>query len=200
MDWPFLVKGPAGVFGPTTAKPVGELLKPYRTTRQKEGREGTTWPMSADTPVGPAILLNTIGKGRVLTFTYSPDYATASEHHIVEARKLLANAVRYLHPSSRVEILAPVNVEAVVTDDPSTRTLRVHLIAYNSPPQTTPASNRPYVLPALLEDTPMYRATIKTAEPIKRAKAFNHSTKIARESRRLQLTVEDIHEVISLRY
>ena len=78
--------------------------------------------------------------------------------------------------------------------------LRVHLVAYNSPPQTTPAERRPYVLPALLEDTPMYRATIKTAEPIKRATAFNHSTRIAREGRRLQLTVEDIHEVISLQY
>jgi len=200
MDWPFLVKGPAGVFEPTTAKPVGELLKPYRTTRQTEGREGTTWPMSADTPVGPAILLNTIGKGRVLTFTCSPDYATASEHHIVEDRKLLANAVRLLHPSPRIEIVAPVNVEAVVTDDPATRTLRVHLVAYNSPPQTTPAERRPYVLPALLEDTPMYRATIKTAEPIKRATAFNPSTRIAREKRRVQITVEDIHEVISLHY
>ena len=200
MDWPFLVKGPAGTFEPTTAAPVGELLKPYRTTRQKEGREGTTWPMSAEAPVGPAILLNTIGKGRVLTFTCSPDYATASEHHIAEDRKLLANAVRYLHPSPRVQIVAPVNVEAVVTDDPSSRTLRVHLVAYNSPPQTTPAERRPYVLPALLEDTPMYRATIKTAEPIKRATAFNHSTRITREGRRVQLTVEDIHEVISLQY
>ena len=200
MDWPFLVKGPAGVFEPVTATPVGELLKPYRTTRQQQGKEETPWPMSPETPVGPALLLNTIGKGRVLTFTCSPDYATASEHHIPEARKLLANAVHYLHPSPRVEIVAPVNVEAVVTDDPSTRTLRIHLVAYNSPPQTTPAERRPYVLPALLEDTPMYRATINTAEPIKRATAFNHSTKIARASHRLQLTVEDIHEVVSLQY
>ncbi len=200
LDWPFLVKGPASIFEPTTAVPVGELLKPYRTTRQQQGREGTSWPMSPETPVGPAILLNTIGKGRVLTFTCSPDYATASEHHIPEARKLLANAVRLLHPSPRVEVTAPVNVEAVVTDDPSTRTMRVHLVAYNSPPQTIPADRRPYVLPALLEDTPIYRTTIRTANPIKRATAFNPSTKIARSSHRLQLTVEDIHEVISLQY
>jgi hypothetical protein len=88
----------------------------------------------------------------------------------------------------------------VVTDDPSSRTLRVHLMAYNSPPQTTPAERRPYVLPAVLEDMPMYRATIKTAESIKRAKAFNRSTRISRKGRSLKLTVEDIHEVISLQY
>jgi hypothetical protein len=52
-DWPFLVKGPAGVFAPTRAQPFGELLKPHRTTRQLEGREGAGWPMSADAPVGP---------------------------------------------------------------------------------------------------------------------------------------------------
>jgi hypothetical protein len=56
------------------------------------------------------------------------------------------------------------------------------------------------VLPALLEDTPMYRAMIKTAAPIKRATAFNHSTRIDRGTQCLQLTVEDIHEVISVKY
>jgi hypothetical protein len=197
---PFLVKGPAGVFEPTTATPAGQLLKPYRTTRQIEGKEGTSWPMSPEAPVGPALLLNTPGKGRVLTFACSPDYATASEHHIPEARRLLVCAVRLLHPSPRVEIAAPVNVEAVVTDDPSRRTLRVHLLAYHSPPQTTPLERRPYVLPALLEDAPIYRATIRTAQPIKRATAFNQSTCITRQGGRIQVVAEAIHEVIALRY
>jgi len=196
----FLVKGPAGVFEPITATPAGQLLKPYRTTRQSEGKEGTSWPMSAEAPVGPALLLNTVGKGRVLTFAGSPDYATASERHIPEARRLLASAVRLLHPSPRIEIAAPVNVEAVVTDDPSERTLRVHLLAYHSPPQTTPLERRPYVLPALLEDAPIYRATIKTAQPVKRATAFNQTTRITHRGRQVQVVVEDIHEVIALTY
>jgi hypothetical protein len=42
--------------------------------------------MSADKIVGPAIFVNHLGKGKVLTFVSSPEYATASEHHIVEAR------------------------------------------------------------------------------------------------------------------
>jgi hypothetical protein len=196
----FLVTGPAGVFEPTTATALGQLLQPYRTTRQMEGKEGTSWPMSPEAPVGPAILLNASGKGRVLTFTCSPDYATAGEHHLAEARHLLVGAVRLLHPSPRIEIAAPVNVEAVVTDDPSHRTLRVHLLAYNSPPQTTAPERRPYVLPVLLEDVPIYRATIRTAEAIKRATAFNKSTRITRAGERIQVAVEDIHEVIALRY
>ena len=138
LDWPFLVKGPAVIYEATSAAPVGELMKPYRTVRQQQGKEGTEWPMSAEAAVGPAILVNHLGKGTVLTFAGSPDSATASEHHIVETRKLLRKAVRFLNPTPRIEITAPANVEAVVTDDPATRTLRVRFIAYNSPPQTMP--------------------------------------------------------------
>lgn len=199
-QWPFLVKGPAAVLEPTSAQPIGELLQPFRTTRQREGRAGTDWPMSADSPVGPAILLNRIGKGKVLTFACSPDCATASEHHIVEGRRLLVNAVRFLHPNPRVRITAPTTVEAIVTDDPAQRTLRIHLLGYNAPPQTTPPKNRPHILPGLIEDTPMYRAIVELDEPIKRATATNKSTKLTRHGRRLEATINDIHDVLIVNY
>lgn len=198
--WPFLVKGPAAVLEATSAQPVGELLQPFRTTRQREGKEGTDWPMSPDAPVGPAILLNKIGKGKVLTFACSPDYATASEHHIVEARRLLVNAVRFLHPNPRVRITAPTTVEAIVTDDPAQRMLRIHLLGYNSPPQTTPPKDRPHILPGLIEDAPMYQAVVELAEPIKRAMATNKSTQLTRHGRRLEVTVNDVHEIVVISY
>ncbi len=156
--------------------------------------------MSADSTVGPAILLNKIGKGKVLTFACSPDYATASEHHIVEVRALLANAVRFLNPNPRIRIAAPTTVEAIVTDDQAKRTLRVHLLGYNSPPQTTPPKDRPYILPGLIEDAPLYRATIEFAERIKRAKATDKSTKLMRHGHRLEVTVNDIHEIVIVNY
>jgi hypothetical protein len=199
-DWPFLVKGPAAVFEPTSATPIGELLQPYRTTRQRQGKEGTDWPMSADSPVGPAVLVNQIGKGRVVTFACSPDYATASEHHIVEARRLLANAVRLLNPNPRIRVSAPTTVQAVITNEPSKRTLRIHLLAYNSPPQTTPPKNRPYILPGLIEDLPVYRATLEFAEPVKRISALNESTNLRRRGRRVYVTVNDVHEVLVVTY
>ena len=200
MDWPFLVKGPAVIYEATSAKPVGELMKPYRTVRQQLGKEGTSWPMSAETTVGPAILINQLGKGSVLTFAGSPDFSTASEHHIVETRRLLRTAIRFLNPQPRVQITAPVTVETVVTDDPATRTLRVHFIAYNAPPQTTPAQNRPYVLPALIEDAPMYRATIKLHECPQRAEAWNRSTQLQCHTNCVDLIISGIHEVVILRY
>ena len=199
-DWPFLVKGPAAVLEATAARPIGELMQPYRTTRQSQGTEGTDWPMSADSPVGPAILLNEVGRGKVLTFACSPDYATASEHHIIEARRLLVNAVRFLNPNPRLRVTAPTTVQTVVTDEPAGRTLRIHLLGYNSPPQTTPPRDRPHILPGLIEDAPMYRVAIEFAEPIKGVVAFNKSTDLTWHGRRLEATISDIHDLLIVRY
>ncbi len=199
-DWPFLVEGPATAYEPTTARGIGQLLRPHRTVRQQQGREGTSSPMSADTPAGPAVLVNRVGEGTVLTLAASPDFATASEHAIVEARRLLRNAIRRLHPKPQVRITAPANVEVVVTDDPDSKTLRVHLIAYNATPQTTPAKNRPFVLPGLVEDTPIFRVAVDLEVDLQGVAALNPRTTLVSQERRVEATVEDIHEVLLLKY
>ena len=199
-DWPFLVKGFAAKYEAETAIPYGQLIKPYRTIRQQEGKEGTDWPMSADEAVGPALLLNSVGKGTVLTLAVSPGYAAFSDHHIVEARKLLVNAVRFLQPSPRVRIDAPATVQTVVSDDPDERILRVHLLGYNAPPQTTPAQNRPYVLPALMEEGPLYRFEVICTEKITNASALNPTTSLTVDAATVKGTVNDVHEVIVIRY
>jgi hypothetical protein len=200
VDWSFLVKGPATIYAATSAQTFGQLLTPHRTTRQIEGKEGTDWPMSAGDVVGPAILLNSVGKGRVLTFAGSPDYAIASEHHLVETRRLLAQAVRFLNPKPRIQIKAPANVQVVVSDDPKEKLLRVHLFAYISPPQSTPAINRPFVLPVPIEDDPIYRTSIELDAPVKDVKAWNPSTSMKIESAKIEATIENIHEILLIRY
>jgi hypothetical protein len=200
LNWPFLVRGPAAVFEPTTATPIGELLRPHRTALHAQNRYNEDWPLSADAPVGPAVLLNRVGQGQVLTIAASPDWSTASDHHIVEARRLLANAVRLLNPKPRLRITAPATVETIVTDDPATRTLRIHLLGYNAPPQTTPAKERPYVLPGLIEDAPIYRVEVAARDPLKGAKALRRDTKLQRQGRSVTATVNDIHETLLLRY
>lgn len=197
---PFLVRGPATLYEPTTATPIGDLMDSHRASLIHPSGYNADWPLSARQVVGPAVLVHRMGQGVVLTFAGSPDFATASEHSIVEARKLLANGVRLLNPDSRVRVTAPANVEAVVTDDPSTRTLRVHLIAYNATPQTTPPKDRPYVMPGLIEDAPIYRASIEMRDGLKSAKALHRSTRLKKHHRRVELLVEDVHEIIQCRY
>lgn len=198
-DWPFLVRGPATVYQPTRAKPYGQLFEPHRTKRQRQGKMGTEWPMSPDSPVGPAVLIHHLGEGTVVTCAASPDFATASEHALVENRMLFRNLFRVLRPDARVVIDAPAAVEAVVTDDRESRTLRVHLLAYNPTPRTTPQRNRPYVLPGLIEDQPMYRVTL-SAPGVRSASALNATTTVKLSEEKVEAIVEDIHEVILLRY
>jgi hypothetical protein len=199
-DWPFLVKGPATRYQTTTAKPVGGLYKPFRTLRQQRGEEGTEWPMSAEQVVGPAILLHDVDQGRVLTIAASPDSATASEHAIVEARKLLANCIRLLNPTPRVRITAPSHVEAVVTDDAQNRVLRIHLLGYQPTPRTTPASNRPYVVPGLIEAEPMYRVRVALADTVHHVSSLDNRTMIRTVDGSIEAVVENIHEVLVIRY
>ncbi len=197
---PFLVRGPATVYEPWGAMPIGDLIQPQRTRLHEEHRYPEDWPLSPDTVVGPAILLNQLGRGRVLTMATSPDWATASDHHTVEARKLLANAVHLLHPKPRVQIVAPATVEAVVTDDPRNRTLRVHLLNYNAPPQTTPPKNRPYLLPGLIEDPLLFRATLHFSERVNEVRTFNTSTRLKQRGHQVEVLVEDLHDVIQCHY
>jgi hypothetical protein len=199
-DWPFLVSGPATVYEPTTATALGELLEPHRTTRQLQGRMHTDSPMSPDKVVGPAVLVNRYGQGTVVTCAASPDYAAASEHALVEDRILLRNLVRVLQPRRRVEVEAPANVEVVVTDDPAARTWRVHCLGYNPTPRTTPRRNRPYVLPGMIEDKPLYRVTVTTTEQVTRVETCQPGTEFHVTGSQIQATIEDIHEILILHY
>ena len=198
-DRSFLVKGPATVYRTTKAQAIGQLLAPERTTRQKQGKEGTDWPMSAGEVVGPAILINPLGKGQVITFGGSPDYATASEHHIVEARQLLSQAVRFADPVPRVRITAPSNVQSVVTEDRESKLLRVHLLGYNAAPQATPAKGRPHVLPALMEQPPIYRAVLNLADIPVAVEVLGPDTVLDWDERQISLTVNQVHEIVVIR-
>jgi hypothetical protein len=202
-DWPIFVKGPAVVYQPTDAIPFGSLMKPFRTTRQQEGKEGAdgmNWPMSADSVIGPAGLYRPLGKGKIMTLSCSPDYATASEHATMEARRLLINAIDVLNPKPKLRITAPISVESVITDDSEHRLLRIHLLGYNSPPQTTPATNRPFVLPAPMEDPPIFRVVVQSDQNIEKVQTLDPKTRVDIQKREITATIENVHEVLIIQY
>ncbi len=88
----------------------------------------------------------------------------------------------------------------MITDDAERRILRVHLIGYVSPPACTPANNRPYVIPPLVEDPPMYEAEITLRRPIKAVRSFDPKTSLRLEKGLVAATIRDIHEVIAIEY
>jgi hypothetical protein len=56
------------------------------------------------------------------------------------------------------------------------------------------------VLPALIEEAPLYRVRIQLDRPIKRAMAWNKTTVLKRQGAALSATVDDIHEILTLQY
>ena len=197
-DWPFLVYGPASVFELTTAQGYGHLYRPHRTLKQRIGEGNFSLPMSSDEVIGPAMLINNYGKGKVVYLPCSPDAALASEYRTVEPRLLLRNLIRYLQPNPEIDIAAPSYVESVVTHDPSDLVWRIHLVGYVSPPACT-GPGRPhanFVLPSLIEDLPMYQVRINFNRPILGVQTLNSDTEIRWSDNEIILTVKDIHETV----
>ncbi|HOT51343.1 MAG TPA: hypothetical protein PLI07_10195 [Candidatus Hydrogenedentes bacterium] len=112
---------------------------------------------------------------------------------------MLRNVIRYLHPEHVVEVSAPQNVESVIMEDANNEALYVHLIGYQSPPQCTPSKDRPYVLPSLIEDAPMYAARIIVRRPFTRAQALDPRTQVHADGNIVHLVVNDIHEVLVIK-
>jgi hypothetical protein len=196
--WPFLVQGKAVVYEPVTAKDYGELLPPHRTVMQRKGKEATHFPMSADTAnsSGPAILVNQVGRGKVVTLACSPGEAATSEFHITEARQLLPNAVRYLLPEPMISVTAPSFVESVVTREGDT--IRVHFIARIEPSAATPITGRPAVLPTMMEDTPLFRVHIHSRDQPSRVTAIDSKTSMRVNGYEVTALIENVHEVLLL--
>ena len=105
-----------------------------------------------------------------------------------------------LQRESQVTVDAPSNIEAVVTDDRAARKLRIHFLAYNPTPRSTASKNRPYILPGLIEDVPMFRVKVATAIKVIDAKALNPNTRVRITDQHIEATIEDIHDVLVINY
>ena len=201
-DWPFLVHGQATAYEMTTATPYGRLYRPHRTSGQRAGDQAYHLPLSPDVPIGPAILVNAVGKGTVATVCASPGVAFAGEYRNVEPRLLIRNLIRLLHPEPEVAIDAPTFVESVVTEDAAARLLRVHLIGCITPPQNTgpgrPHSNR--VLPSMMEDTPLYRVRVRLRREFRAVQALGPDTVVTRIAGGVEAVVSGIHEALVFSY
>ena len=95
---------------------------------------------------------------------------------------------------------APAFVEVVAIDDPASRQYHVHLIAYAPAPTSTPPKNRPYILPGVIEDPPMYRARIHLEDRPRNVRAWNKDARIEVNGDTVELQANDIHELVTIEY
>ena len=78
------------------------------------------------------------------------------------------------------------------------KSIYVHFLGYQSPPQCTPAQNRPFVLPALIEDAPMFAAQVTVRRPFTKVTALNPKTTVKVDGQTINLVINDIHEVVTV--
>ena len=64
------------------------------------------------------------------------------------------------------------------------------LLAYNPTPRSTPRENRPYILPGMIEDLPIFRVTVVADRPVQAVEALNPNTELRKEGNTVQATIE----------
>ncbi len=195
-DWPHLAYGPAVAYVPRDAQAFGSLRKGIRTTRMLAGLESTDFPYPAGESAGPAVLVRSLGKGRVITLAVSPGYASGSEYRAPEPRLLLAAVVRAARGKFPVEVAAPSCVESCVVRMAPDR-FRVHMVGYAAPPAGTDP-RRPWILPEMMTDPPRFRARITTDRPVQSFSASRPGTRVEQTAEGLQVEAEDVFESVEI--
>jgi hypothetical protein len=192
-DWDMLTYAPVAAFEPTTAQAFGELRIAHRSLDNPWSRH-----MSADKAIGPAVLLNTHGKGKVIYAPCSPDAAFIGDYRMPEHRHFIRNLIRYLNPKPEVLITAPANVEVVVTQDARRKRLLIHLLCFSGPATATAAAfpQGKRVLPTLMEEPMRYEAEVKVNRPFTRVTAVGRDTRIVRKGDEVRMETSGIHEVL----
>uniref|UniRef100_UPI001C4E10C9 beta-galactosidase trimerization domain-containing protein n=1 Tax=Candidatus Entotheonella palauensis TaxID=93172 RepID=UPI001C4E10C9 len=196
-DWPFLTWGPLAIFEPTSAQAFGELMSAHRADAADN-----LWRqlMSPSEVIGPAVLINQFGAGKVVYVPCSPDAAWVGNYRVPEHRNLIRNLVRYLHPTPVVQVDAPRTVEIVVTQDEKRRRLLVHFIGFNGPASSAAVAFQEgrRVLPPLMEEPPRYVATVTVRQPFVRVEMINAKAQVAPAGNNIVLEIADIHEVLAI--
>jgi hypothetical protein len=193
--WPILVYGPVAAYDSDGADAFGQLLTAYRSEDNPWSRH-----MSPNRPFGPAIFVNSAGKGRTVLAPCAVDAAFIGRYRVPEHRNLLRNIVRLLNPSPAVRVSAPANVECVVTQDRSTTSLLVHFLSFSAPATAaTPVfTSGRTVLPPCMEEPSWYEATLITNSTPASAAALSPATKLNVVGNRISLFTRAIHEVVRI--
>lgn len=192
-DWPMLTYGPLAVFEPEGAQTFGELMVAHRSKDNQWSRH-----MSPDKVVGPAVLINTFGKGKVVYVPCALDVAYVGNYRMPEHRLLIRNMIRFLNPDPVIKVKAPLNVEVVITHDQNNNRLLVHLLCFSAPPTTSSAAfpNGRLILPPVMEEPMQYKANIFINKPFSNVSADNKETKIIIKGSEVQIETSSIHEVM----
>jgi hypothetical protein len=145
-----------------------------------------------------AIYINEYGQGKCIYVPFGLDRSYADIHELPEHRQLIGNLVRCLAEPPWLEVDAPLNAEAVLTH--SGPQLRLHLTMFHPLRQavTLPTLNQPIRPSSRMEEPALYRARIRMQGPFRSVSKWRASSELAVDGQQIELTCEDVHEVITI--
>jgi len=153
--------------------------------------------------VGPAIVLNEYGKGKIAFVPFKLEASYASNSMVGEQRILIRNLVRELTPKPVIEVEAPLNLEAVVTRDEKGGRFLVHLIGFNATKQALTGRTSDLGNPEgglrpdlMMEEPLLYEAKIRVHQDFKEVKVWNRNTQLDIEDNVIQILCREIHETV----
>ncbi len=145
--------------------------------------------------VGKALATHTFGKGKVAYFPVPLDGQYSTPRGLPDHRNLLRNALDYLHPKRETDIDAPVNVESMVMRR-GKREYIVHLVAMWPRKNVKTYWRAPAPTTEVMEEPARYRATIRSATPVRHARALSRDTSIRLEGHFVKVETGQVHEAI----
>jgi len=146
--------------------------------------------------IGPSIVTNRYGKGRVVYIPFDLTLTYGGLDSQPEQRLLLKAVVESMLGERSIVVEAPTTVEAVIKWDKKNSRYIVHLIGYNAARHQNPGNfsrNEP-----IMYEPPMYRAKITVRQPIKEIKSLRESTNAQVNGKEVSLVIESVHEALQI--
>jgi len=146
-----------------------------------------------------ALYINRFGRGTCIYVPFGLDRSYADYYELPEHRRLLANLVKSLSPPPLVEIEAPLNCEAVLTQEGTT--LRIHLTMFNPLRQSTtlPSLDQPIRPSIRMEEAALYQATVRCEKPFQSVSAVRDTTDVQVDRQQIiEVTCRDVYEVLTI--
>jgi hypothetical protein len=188
------IPGPSNVVSLADGRGYGELKIAFHD-RTPETRIGHAAHNAAWKVVGPAVISNQFGKGKVAYLPFAPGYAYLGDFPLPEHRLLIRNVIRHLNPNPPITISAPLNVESVVRQDVRNHRYIIHLIAFMGVRDAVAPGAGGILVPPI-EEGWRYTAHVSFRDDIRSIKALNPKTRLTTKGNTVELETGDIHEAL----
>ncbi len=185
-----LLLGPGNVVE-TQAQTYGELKLSFFDRQPDRFLSHNMHPVFET--VGPAIIENKFGDGKVIYIPGKLAASYAGRYFVGEHRQLIRNIVYNNLPKAPLEVEAPLNVESVITFDERNNRYIVHLLGFQATKQATSGSIKPALM---MEEPLLFRAKIRLNVPFSKVTSYKDRPELDIKGNIVELLAEDVHNMI----